>query len=218
MSRADNRDDVTQGEELKKRHAIPPQHGDKQRPGTEPSKTFDGQSESLDGSSKGPTSFEDVLQGFPHFDPRDQYRIFCPKNHRISEFKSITVLGQSALEETGLGSSWQHQQMHSYRIPEYFVLPSLFEEERCPLAAVYTDFRDLGRRQLAEGTSLEEVLGSPEVDLSVFFHGRRPEDPHTPNTWACEYMRLLKDFDIYVSLASIFTYSRFMRVSLVPWM
>lgn len=207
-SRADSRDDVTQGEELKKRHAIPPQHGDTQGPGAE-------QSKARDESSKGPTSFEDVLKGFPHFDPRDQYRIFCPKNHRIPEFKSITVLGQSPLEETDLGSGWQRQ-MHSYRIPEYFVLPSLYEEDRCPLAAVYTDFRDLGRSQLAEGISLEEVLGSQEVELSVFFHGRRPEDPHTPNTWACEYMRLLKDFDIYVSLASIFTYSRFMRVGLVP--
>ena len=89
----------------------------------------------------------------------------------------------------------------------------LFEEERCPLAAVYTDFRDYGRRQLAEGTPAEVVLGSPKVELTLFFRDRKHGDPHTPATWACEYMRLLKDLDIFVVLAFIFTYARFMRVS-----
>ncbi|KAI1608449.1 hypothetical protein EDD36DRAFT_469335 [Exophiala viscosa] len=136
----------------------------------------------------------------------------------MPEYKSITIFGQSPWEmaQRAFESSRQHQQENYLRIPEYFVVPSLFEEERCPLAAVYTDFRDLGRRQLAEGTPIDEVLGNPEVELSVYFHGRRPEDPHTPNTWACEYMRLLKDFDIYVALASIFTYSRFMRWTIAP--
>ncbi|KAK4938645.1 hypothetical protein LTR10_020913 [Elasticomyces elasticus] len=218
-SRSHNRDDVTQGEELTKRRAIPSSQGDHtQGPRAEQSKTADGRPGSIDGQSQGRTSSEPGVPEFPHFDPRDQYRIFCPKNHRAPEYKSITVFGQSPWEiaQRGFESSRQHQQKNYLRIPEYYVVPSLFEEDRCPLAAVYTDFRDLGRRQLAEGTPLEDVLGSPEVELSVFFHGRRPEDPHTPNTWACEYMRLLKDFDIYLALASIFTYSRFMRWTIAP--
>ncbi|KAK6365952.1 hypothetical protein LTS17_010919 [Exophiala oligosperma] len=148
------------------------------------------------------------------FDPRDQYRILGSKHHDIPAVKSVGIFGQPSGEVA--------QQLHhptashlplNLHVPEYLIQPALFEEERCPLAAVYTDFRDYGRRRLAEGHSAEVVLGSPQVDLSVFFGGCKLEDRHTPNTWACQYMSLLKDLDIYVSLACVFTYSRFMRVS-----
>ena len=148
------------------------------------------------------------------FDPRDQYRIFCSKHHDVPAIKSIGIFGQPSVE---VAQQVDHDTAHhlhfNFHVPEYLIQPALFEEERCPLAAVYTDFRDYGRRRLAEGYSVEVVLGSPRVELTLFFGGRKPEDPHTPNTWACQYMRLLKDLDIYVSLACIFTYSRFMRVS-----
>lgn len=148
------------------------------------------------------------------FDPRDQYRILGSKHHDIPAVKSVGIFGQPSGEVA--------QQLHhptashlplNLHVPQYLIQPALFEEERCPLAAVYTDFRDYGRRRLAEGHSAEVVLGSPQVDLSVFFGGCKLEDRHTPNTWACQYMSLLKDLDIYVSLACVFTYSRFMRVS-----
>ncbi|KIW11526.1 hypothetical protein PV08_10827 [Exophiala spinifera] len=150
------------------------------------------------------------------FDPRDQYRIFCSKHHDIPAFKSIAIFGQPSAnlaQQLHLDPAHLHLDLH---VPEYLIQPALFEEERCPLAAVYTDFRDYGRRRLAEGHSAEVVLGSPRVELAVFFGGRKSEDPHTPNTWACQYMRLLRDMDIYVSLACVFTYSRFMRWAIAP--
>ena len=151
------------------------------------------------------------------FDPRNRYRIFCSKEHQIPNIKSLTVFGSPPFPLTEEVRNSQSQQGLNLHIPEYLIMPSLFEEARCPLAAVYTDFRDWGRRRLTEGAPIEAVLGTSRVELTLYFRQRRPEDPHTPNTWACEYMRLLKDFDFYVSLACIFTHTHFMRVSTVAW-
>ncbi|OQV06006.1 hypothetical protein CLAIMM_10649 [Cladophialophora immunda] len=166
-------------------------------------------------------TFSEMLMPSPGvLDASDQHRIFCSRDHHVPIIESISIFGEIPLPPTEITTSHgsitlQQQQILNLRIPEYLILPLLFDEERYPMAAVYTDFRDYGRRQLAEGQSLETVLGSSKVDLALYLRERQPGDQHTPATWACEFMRLLKDFDTYVALACIFTYARFMRVSSV---
>ncbi|KAJ9607670.1 hypothetical protein H2200_007748 [Cladophialophora chaetospira] len=216
-------DDVSQREELEKRQSNrrPAEEGGAMELDPPTART------SRTGSTEHsivPTFSEMLMPSPGTSDARDQYRIFCSSDHRVPSIESISVFGEIRLAPTKVTTSYgsitlQQQQTVNLRIPEYLIQPLLFDEERCPMAAVYTDFRDYGRRQLAEGQSLETVLGSSKVDLALYFRERRPGDPHTPATWACEFMRLLKDFDTYVALACIFTYARFMRVSprLAKW-
>ncbi len=218
-SRGEIEDDVSQRAELQKRHAIhhQPDEGGAMETDTTPVRT------SRTGSSDHSIlpSFSDMLMPSPGAsDARDQYRIFCSRDHAVPSIESISVFGEIPFPPTEIMTSYgpitlRQQQVLNLRIPEYLIQPMLFDEERCPMAAVYTDFRDYGRRQLAEGQSLETVLGSSKIDLALYLRERQPGDPHTPATWACEFMRLLKDFDTFVALACIFTYARFMRVSLV---
>ncbi|OAL25435.1 hypothetical protein AYO20_10469 [Fonsecaea nubica] len=154
-------------------------------------------------------------------DPRDKFRIFCSRTHDTPSVEFVSIFGDSSFLSPEIRASQvltlqQQQQTLNLDIPEYLIQPMLFEGERCPIAAVYTDFRDYGRRQLASGFPVEFVLGPPQVDLTLYFRNRRAEDPHTPVTWACEYMRLLKNFDTYVALAWIFTYTHFMRWTIAP--
>jgi len=204
--------DVSQREELEKRHAIS-LGGDTGAAETDPSSSGDG--------SSFPTLSNIPLLSPGQADPREQYRIFCPKDHTMPNIEAISIFGDipfspAEIVTTHGSVTLRHQHTVNLRIPEYLIQPMLFDEERCPMAAAYTDFRDYGRRQLAAGNPIETVLGSPKVDLALYFRERRPEDPHTPNTWACEYMRLLTDLDIFVALACVFTYARFMRWVIAP--
>ncbi|KAK5189377.1 hypothetical protein LTR99_008693 [Exophiala xenobiotica] len=209
--------DMIQTGELTRRHALLPQESDTTTSDRHPSTDAVSSKGSSTGQFDAQTHSSAGVQSPMDFDPRDQYRIFCSNYHPIPSVKSITVFGSAPSDLTQqIGSHHAGQPKIDLHIPEYLVQPAIFEEERCPLAAVYTDFRDYGRRRLAEGTPAETVLGAPEVCLNLLFRGRRPNDLHTPSTWACQYMRLLKDFDIYVSLAFVFTFSRFMRWAIAP--
>jgi hypothetical protein len=211
-------DDVSQRGELSKRRAIGPQIGNADTSVANPLTLSDTHTPPAAQQFNLPASSRDLPQSPSGFDARNQYRIFYSTEHTVSSIESVDIFGEWTSTPAGLPGRntpmVSHQHTLEIRVPEYLIQPLLFEEERCPLAAIYTDFRDYGRRQLAEGIPAEVVLGSPKVDLTLFFRARKNGDHHTPATWACEYMRLLKDLDIFVILASIFTYARFMRVSL----
>jgi len=207
-SQEGNRDMIQTGE-LTRRHALLPQESDTTTSDTHPSTDGVSRESSSTGQFDAQTQWSGGVTSPMDFDPRDQYRIFCSKPHEIPPIKAISVFGSAPSHLTQqMGSPNATQGKVDLHIPEYLIMPAIFEEERCPLAAAYTDFRDYGRKRLAEGASVETVLGPPEVCLNMLFRGRRPGDLHTPNTWACQYMRLLKDFDIYVTLAFVFTFSR----------
>lgn len=204
-------DDVSQRSELQKRGALHSQADDRME--TEPGTVRSTRTDSS-GQSNIPTFSEPGMS-----DARNQYRIFCSRDHAIPSIESIRVFGELPFPPTEISTNYgsiklHQQQILDLRIPEYLIQPLLFDEERCPMAAVYTDFRDYGRRQIADGQSIDTVLGSTKVDVGLYLRERKPGDPHTPATWACEFMRLLNDFDTYVALAFIFTHARFMRVSI----
>ena len=152
-------------------------------------------------------------------DRRDRFRVSRTEIHKSPTVNHIIVFGNSpfAFADTIVNPlDADRAQMFDLKIPLCLVQPLLMEEERCPMAAVYTDFRNLGRRQVAAGVPLDAILGPPEVELDLYFRERTPDDSHTPAGWACEYMRLLEDLDIFVSLAAIYTFARFMRVCFIP--
>lgn len=210
-------DDVSQRGELSKRRATGVQTGNADMSAAYPLTVSQMHTSPVIQQSDLPASSRGLPQSPSAFDARNQYRIFCSTEHSVSSIESIDIFGEwTTIPADFKGpdeSVVPYQHTHQVRVPEYLIQPLLFEEERCPLAAIYTDSRDYGRRRLAEGVPAEVVLGSSKVDLNLFFRGRKNGDPHTPATWACENMRLLKDLDIFVVLAFIFTYARFMRVS-----
>jgi hypothetical protein len=212
-------DDVSQRAELQRRHATPRGAGEEGTTEPDSSTVMRSPTGSSDRSNFA-ALFDMNMQSPGVPDARDHYRVFCSGNHTAPSIETISIFGDISFPpveiKTGYGSvTLRQQQVLNLRIPEFLIQPLLFDEERCPMAAVYTDFRDYGRRQIAEGRPTESVLGSPKVDLALYFRERRPEDPHTPATWACEFMRLLKGFDTFVALAYIFTYASFMRVGTV---
>ncbi|EXJ71372.1 uncharacterized protein A1O5_05179 [Cladophialophora psammophila CBS 110553] len=213
-------DDVSQKGELTRRRAILLEGTPEAAPEAGPSNILTSPAGSYDDQWYLPILSDATLQTLRPTDPRDQYRIFCLREHETPSIELISIFGDFPLlsteTDTGQGLLVQRQQLVNLDIPEYLVQPMLFEGERCPMAAAYTDFRDYGRRQLAAGFPVEVVLGSSQVDLALYFRERRPDDPHTPATWACEYMRLLKNFDIYVALAWVSTYAHFMRWTIAP--
>ncbi|KIW82375.1 hypothetical protein Z517_05402 [Fonsecaea pedrosoi CBS 271.37] len=220
-SRHEFAEDISQKEELIRRQGIFPEgvHDSGTRAG--PSTAWADPVGSRDDQWYLPILAGVHVQRSGESDPRDKFRIFCSRTHDTPSVEFVSIFGDSSFLSPEIRASQvltlQQQQTLNLDIPEYLIQPMLFEGERCPIAAVYTDFRDYGRRQLASGFPVEFVLGPPQVDLSLYFRNRRVEDPHTPATWACEYMRLLKNFDTYVALAWIFTYAHFMRVSFTAY-
>ncbi|KIW67477.1 hypothetical protein, variant [Phialophora macrospora] len=212
-------DDVSQRAELQRRHATSRGAGEGGTMEPDSSTVMSSRTGSSDRSNF--AALSDMNMQSPGVsDARNHYRVFCSGNHMAPSMETISIFGDipfpPAEIKTAYGSvTLRQQQVLNLRIPEFLIQPLLFDEERCPMAAVYTDFRDYGRRQIAEGRPIESVLGSPKVDLALYFRDRQSDDPHTPATWACEFMRLLKGFDTYVALAWIFTYASFMRVSTV---
>ena len=211
--RGEVEDDVSQRSELQKRGKRQSPADDRGAMEIDPSTAGSSRTDSSNQSSHPTVSSPGMSE------VRDQYRIFCSRDHTTPSIESIRVYGELPFAPTEITTSYgsikiHQQQVLDLRIPEYLIQPLLFDEERCPMAAVYTDFRDYGRRQIADGQPVETVLGSSKVDVGLYLRERRPGDPHTPATWACEFMRLLDDFDTYVALAFIFTHARFMRVSI----
>ncbi|KIW91173.1 uncharacterized protein Z519_08068 [Cladophialophora bantiana CBS 173.52] len=213
-------EDMGQKEESTRRKAILSEGTAEAAPKAGPSNRLTSPAGSHDDQWYLPILTDATVQKPRPTDPRDQYRIFCLRERETPSVELISIFGDfpflSTEMDTGQSLPVQRQQMVNLDIPEYLVQPMLFEGEQCPMAAVYTDFRDYGRRQLAAGFPVEVVLGSSQVDLALYFRERRPDDPHTPATWACEYMRLLKNFDIYVALAWISTITHFMRWTIAP--
>ncbi|OQV09273.1 Fungal Zn2-Cys6 binuclear cluster domain-containing protein [Cladophialophora immunda] len=212
-------EDVSQKEELTRRRGSFPEGVQDVAPEAAPSNALISPAGSLDELWDLPIPSEATVQRTKNPDPRVQFRIFCSTDHDAPNVESIRIFGDSSFLSANPSTiqdfAWQRQQLLNLDLPEYLIQPMLFEGERCPMAAAYTDFRDYGRGQLAAGLPIEFVLGSPQIDLALYFRGRTPEDAHTPATWACEYMRLLANCDIYVALAWIFTYAHFMRVSVM---
>ncbi|KAK5229744.1 hypothetical protein LTR72_001276 [Exophiala xenobiotica] len=121
-----------------------------------------------------------------------------------------------AIPSAGYPPHVQARQMANFKLPEHQVLPLLSQEEQSPMATAYTSFREWASKQLNSGVPKELIFGSEKVEVDLFFRSRETTDPHTVSTWASEYFRALTNIDVFVCLAGIFNYDRFMRWIIAP--
>lgn len=120
----------------------------------------------------------------------------------------------SALLVNGYPPSTQRRQLLNFRVPEHCI-PPLLVEETSPLAGMYVAFRDTAMEMIGSGFSVPLILGDPDsVYVDMFIQDRPPlGNLSNVDDWACQLMRNLPDFDVFVQLAWIGLLSKFMRVS-----
>ena len=85
-----------------------------------------------------------------------------------------------------------------------------------PLSLIFVNFKNGVGKMLAQGTSLDEVLGPIDPVVDLIFRSRTPMDSFSACTWACELARTDVAVDIFTQLANAFLLSRFMRWHLAP--
>ncbi|GKT48946.1 uncharacterized protein ColSpa_09127 [Colletotrichum spaethianum] len=70
---------------------------------------------------------------------------------------------------------------------------------------------------LSKGVPAFQVLGpSDRIDLELFFRDREPHDTYDVHSWACELLKNIEGYDVFVQLASIALYTTYMRWNILP--
>ena len=119
----------------------------------------------------------------------------------------------SAVLANGYPRPTQRRQLLNFRVPEH-TIPPLIVEESSELAKMYLGFKDAALEMIGNGMSAKQILGdADEIVLDLFFRPRVATDPYTVCNWACELIRNIPGFDVYMQLAWIALLTRFMRVS-----
>lgn len=121
----------------------------------------------------------------------------------------------SALLANGYPQSTQRRQLLNFRVPEH-TIPPLLVEEYSDMSQLYIGFKDAALEMIGNGASAPQILGDPHaiyVDLFLL-RDRNFSDPYTVCNWACELIKQLPEFDLFVQLAWVGLLSRFMRVCL----
>lgn len=81
------------------------------------------------------------------------------------------------------------------------------------MSRLYVGFKDAALELIGNGASAPEILGDSNiVCVDLFIRDRVPGDPYTVCSWACELIKHLPEFDMFVQLAWIALLARFMRV------
>ena len=120
----------------------------------------------------------------------------------------------SAILANGYPPSTQRRQLLNFRVPEH-TIPPLLVEENSDMAKLYVCFKDAALELIGNGFSCPQLLGDPDIiSVDLLFRSRLPDDPQTVCNWACELIKNLPAFDLYVQLAWIALLTRFMRVGL----
>lgn len=118
----------------------------------------------------------------------------------------------SAILANGYPPSIQCRQLLNFRIAEH-TIPPLLVEENSDMSRLYVGFKDAALELIGNGASVPEILGSSDtISIDLFVRDRLPEDAYTVCNWACELIKHLPEFDIFVQLAWIAFLARFMRV------
>ncbi|KPI40630.1 uncharacterized protein AB675_10759 [Cyphellophora attinorum] len=87
----------------------------------------------------------------------------------------------------------------------------LLDNSDTPLGRVYTDFQQIGRRLIAQGTHVDQIVPMGRVDVTLLFRRRRPGDPVNASTWAAEVVHMWQGIlNDRVRLASALTLATLM--------
>lgn len=121
----------------------------------------------------------------------------------------------SAVRANYYPATVQARQLLNLQTDEYR-LPSFMASDSSPLSNIFYSYRDAAMEMLSNGVPALQVLGpSDRIDLELFFRDREPHDAYDAHSWACELVKNVADYDVFVKLASIALYTTYMRVSLI---
>ncbi|KAK2053014.1 hypothetical protein LY76DRAFT_300528 [Colletotrichum caudatum] len=110
----------------------------------------------------------------------------------------------------------QVRQLLNLRTEEYR-LPSFISSDGSPLSGLFYSYRDAALEMLSNGVSSSQVLGpSDRIDIELFFRDREPHDAYDVHSWACELMKNIEGYDVFVQLASIALATTYMRWNILP--
>ncbi|CAI0643787.1 unnamed protein product [Colletotrichum noveboracense] len=105
----------------------------------------------------------------------------------------------------------QARQLLSMRTEEYR-LPSFMTSDGSPLSNIFYSYRDAAMEMLSNGVPSYKVLGpQDQIDLELFFRDRQPEDAYDIHSWACELVKNIEGYDVFVQLACCALYATYMR-------
>ncbi|KAK1992337.1 hypothetical protein LX36DRAFT_684940 [Colletotrichum falcatum] len=110
----------------------------------------------------------------------------------------------------------QARQLLNLRTDEYR-LPSFIASDGSPLSGLFYSYRDAALDMLSSGVPAARVLGpSDRIDVELFFRDRRPHDAYDVHSWACELIKNIDGYDVFVQLASVALYTAYMRWNILP--
>ncbi|KAK2026552.1 hypothetical protein LX32DRAFT_695522 [Colletotrichum zoysiae] len=110
----------------------------------------------------------------------------------------------------------QARQLLNLQTEEYR-LPSFINSDGSPLSGLFYSYRDAALEMLSNGVPSFQVLGpSDRIDIELFFRNREPHDTYDVHSWACELMKNIEGYDVFVQLASIALSTTYMRWNILP--
>ncbi|KAJ0382598.1 hypothetical protein COL922a_012215 [Colletotrichum nupharicola] len=108
------------------------------------------------------------------------------------------------------------RQLLNMRTEEYR-LPSFMTSDGSPLSNIFYSYRDAAMEMLSNGAPSHKVLGpQDQIDLELFFRDRQPEDAYDIHSWACELVKNIEGYDVFVQLACCALYATYMRWNILP--
>ena len=136
--------------------------------------------------------------------------------HLMSDEPSGNLPLSSAIMANGYPPYTQRQQLLNFIVPEH-AIPPLLVSEQSPLARLYVGFKEAALEQIGNGsTTVPELLGDLDlIYVDLLFRPRLADDRINVCNWACELVKNLPGFDLFVQLAWAGFLAKLMRVSLV---
>ncbi|KAK2776917.1 bZIP transcription factor, partial [Colletotrichum kahawae] len=118
----------------------------------------------------------------------------------------------SAVKANHYPPAVQARRLLNMRTEEYR-LPSFMTSDGSPLSNIFYNYRDAAMEMLSNGVPSYQVLGpQDQIDLELFFRDRQPGDAYDVHSWACELVKNIEGYDVFVQLASCALYATYMRM------
>ena len=126
----------------------------------------------------------------------------------------VSLLGSlTSLDADWAGSLGSGNQFCDMSLPIYMV-PPLHKPHDDPMSSIYTSFRDYAREAIANGGSIDKILGSPTVDAGVDLSKGNSTSTSELSQWASQVASAYGGgMSLATRLGVIHLHMTFMRVS-----
>lgn len=140
--------------------------------------------------------------------PLGQSQRSLPCDGYVHLFGSLTSL--HADSTSGLGS---RNQLREVSLPIYMIQP-LHRPHDDPISNIYTSFRDYARLAIANGASIDKILGSPDQDAGADLSKGNSMSTSELSRWASQVVSSYgPGLSLATRLAAIQLHMTFLRVS-----